>query len=104
METRGAIAFNDADEGLLTLWCSAQDTHRQLRNLAHVWSGRPSRSAWSCRTWRGVRLEGRAGARGGVVAVAALMQRRPVKWAEDRLENFMAAYQGRGCTPTSSWR
>ena len=24
------------------------------------------------------------------------MQRRPVKWAEDRLENFMAAYQGRG--------
>ena len=30
---------------------------------------------------------------------------RPVKWAEDRLENFQAAYQGRGdARPTSSWR
>jgi carbon-monoxide dehydrogenase large subunit len=31
-----------------------------------------------------------------VVAIAAMQLGRPVKWAEDRLENFVAAYQGRG--------
>ena len=97
METRGAIAFNDADEGLLTVWCSAQDTHRQLRNLVHVLE-RPPESIRVVVPDVG----GAFGSKGvlapeaGVVAVAALMQRRPVKWAEDRLENFMAAYQGRG--------
>ena len=30
------------------------------------------------------------------IAVAAIDLGRPVKWAEDRLENFQAAYQGRG--------
>ena len=30
------------------------------------------------------------------IAVAAIALDRPVKWAEDRLENFLAAYQGRG--------
>ena len=33
---------------------------------------------------------------GGVVAVSAMLLGRPVKWAEDRLENFVASYQGRG--------
>jgi carbon-monoxide dehydrogenase large subunit len=97
METRGAIALNDRDEGMLTVWCSAQDTHRQLRNLAHV-LGRPPESIRVIVPDVG----GAFGSKGvlapeaGVVVVAALMQGRPVKWAEDRLENFMAAYQGRG--------
>jgi carbon-monoxide dehydrogenase large subunit len=97
METRGAIASNDKDEGMLTVWCSAQDTHRQLRNLAHV-LGRPPESIRVIVPDVG----GAFGSKGvlapeaGVVVVAALMQGRPVKWAEDRLENFMAAYQGRG--------
>ena len=30
------------------------------------------------------------------VAVAAIELSRPLKWAEDRFENFLAAYQGRG--------
>jgi carbon-monoxide dehydrogenase large subunit len=97
METRGAIAFDDRDEGLLTVWCSAQDTHRQLRNLAHVLD-RPAESIRVVVPDVG----GAFGSKGvlapeaGVVAVAALMHGRPVKWAEDRLENFMASYQGRG--------
>jgi aerobic carbon-monoxide dehydrogenase large subunit len=97
METRGAIASNDKDEGLLTVWCSAQDTHRQLRNLAHV-LGRPPESIRVIVPDVG----GAFGSKGvlapeaGIVVVAALMQGRPVKWVEDRLENFMAAYQGRG--------
>ncbi len=97
METRGAIAFNDPDEGLLTVWCSAQDTHRHLRNLVHVLE-RPAESIRVVVPDVG----GAFGSKGvlapeaGVVAVAALLQDRPVKWAEDRLENFTAAYQGRG--------
>src|SRR5262249_59813893 len=31
-----------------------------------------------------------------IVALAALQLARPVKWAEDRLENFLSAPQGRG--------
>ena len=33
---------------------------------------------------------------GVVVALAAIELGRPVKWAEDRMENFVGAYQGRG--------
>jgi len=33
---------------------------------------------------------------GGAPGLAAIRLGRPVKWAEDRLENFLAAYQGRG--------
>ena len=97
METRGAIAFDDRDEGLLTVWCSAQDTHRQLRNLAHVLD-RPTESIRVVVPDVGGAFgsKGVLAAEAGVVAVAALMQDRPVKWAEDRLENFMASYQGRG--------
>ena len=31
-----------------------------------------------------------------LVAAAAMTAGRPVKWAEDREENFVASYQGRG--------
>ncbi len=97
METRGAIASNDPDEGVLTIWCSAQDTHRQLRNLVHVLE-RPAESIRVVVPDVGGAFgsKGVLAAEAGVVAVAALLQERPVKWAEDRLENFMAAYQGRG--------
>jgi aerobic carbon-monoxide dehydrogenase large subunit len=95
METRGAIAEGDA--GGLTVWCSAQDTHRQLRVLSQVLDRPPE-------TIRVVvpDVGGAFGSKGvpapetAVVAVAALRLGRPVKWAEDRLENFLAAYQGRG--------
>jgi aerobic carbon-monoxide dehydrogenase large subunit len=97
METRGAIAEHDPDADLLTFWCSAQDTHRQLANLAHVLD-RPRESLRVVVPDVG----GAFGSKGvlapeaGVVAVAALQLGRPVKWTEDRLENFVAAYQGRG--------
>ena len=97
METRGAIAFDDRDEGLLTVWCSAQDTHRQLRNLAHVLERPPESIRVVVPDVGGAfGSKGVLAAETGVVAVAALMQGRPVKWAEDRLENFMASHQGRG--------
>jgi len=97
METRGALASYDADRDLLTFWCSAQDTHRQLANLAHVLD-RPEDSIHVVVPDVG----GAFGSKGplvpeaAVAALAAIETGRPVKWAEDRHENFLAAYQGRG--------
>jgi aerobic carbon-monoxide dehydrogenase large subunit len=97
METRGCIAAHDAAADLLTVWCSAQDTHRPLEHLAHILS----------RSERAIRVivpdvGGAFGSKGVIapeVAAAAAASLRlgvPVKWAEDRLENLVAASQGRG--------
>jgi aerobic carbon-monoxide dehydrogenase large subunit len=97
IENRGALASHDADGDLLTIWVSAQDSHRQLHALARVLG----RSEESIRVVV-PRVGGAFGSKGAlapetaVVALAALQIGRPVKWAEDRLENFLAAYQGRG--------
>jgi aerobic carbon-monoxide dehydrogenase large subunit len=97
LETRGIVARHDAGDDLLTVWCSTQDTHRALAQLAHV-LGRPDDAIRVIVPDVG----GAFGSKGGIapeaaaVAVAAMDLGRPVKWAEDRFENFLAAYQGRG--------
>ena len=96
LEARGIVARDDGAE-LLTVWCSTQDTHRALAQLAHV-LGRPDDSVRVIVPDVG----GAFGSKGGIapeaaaVAIAAMDLGRPVKWAEDRFENFLAAYQGRG--------
>ena len=97
MEPRGAIASFDEADDLLTVWVSAQDSHRQLAGLAHV-LGRPEESIHVIVPDVG----GAFGSKGApapetmLVAVAAMTTGRRVKWAEDREENFLASYQGRG--------
>lgn len=97
MEARGAIAERDPDTDFLTIWCSAQDIHRPLAQLSHILR-RPSES---------MRLivpdvGGAFGSKGVIapevaaVAAAATILDVPVKWTEDRLENLVGAYQGRG--------
>jgi aerobic carbon-monoxide dehydrogenase large subunit len=97
IETRGCLIDHDPRADLLTVWCSAQDPHRPLAQLAHVLRRETS----------GIRVivpdvGGAFGGKGviapevGAVARAAMDLGRPLKWAEDRLENFLAAYQGRG--------
>jgi carbon-monoxide dehydrogenase large subunit len=97
IETRGAIAEHDPGRDLLTVWCSAQDPHRPRAQLAHILS-RPDDAVR-------VIVPDVGGAFGGkgviapeiaAVAAAAIKLGMPLKWAEDRLENFLAAYQGRG--------
>jgi carbon-monoxide dehydrogenase large subunit len=97
IETRGCLIEHDAGRGLLTVWCSAQDTHRPLAQLAHILGRREDAIR--------VIVPDVGGAFGGkgviapevaAVAVAAIDLGRPVKWVEDRVENFLAAYQGRG--------
>jgi len=97
IEPRGAVAEYDAGADLLTMYLSAQDPHRPRAGLSHVLR-RPDD------TIRVIvpDVGGAFGSKGVVVpewcaaAVAAIRLGRPVKWAEDRLENFLAAYQGRG--------
>jgi aerobic carbon-monoxide dehydrogenase large subunit len=97
MEPRGAIASYDEADDLLTVWVSAQDSHRQLAGLAQVLD-RPEESIHVIVPDVG----GAFGSKGApapetmVVAVAAMTSGRTVKWAEDREENFVASYQGRG--------
>jgi aerobic carbon-monoxide dehydrogenase large subunit len=97
METRGAIASYDEAGDMLTVWVSAQDSHRQLAGLAAV-LGRPEESIHVIVPDVG----GAFGSKGApapetmLVAAAAMSTGRTVKWAEDREENFIASYQGRG--------
>ena len=97
MEPRGAIASYDEGEDMLTVWVSAQDSHRQLAGLAAVLD----RSEDSIRVIV-PDVGGAFGSKGApapetmLVAAAAMTSGRPVKWAEDREENFVASYQGRG--------
>ena len=97
MEPRGAIASYDEADDFLTVWVSAQDSHRQLGGLSSV-LGRPEESIRVVVPDVG----GAFGSKGApapetmLVAAAAMMSGRTVKWAEDREENFIASYQGRG--------
>ncbi len=97
LEGRGALAVYDPDDDLLTVHCSAQDPHRPLAQLAHALGRERERIRIVVPDVGGA--FGSKGAIGPeVVAVAAAAMRlgRPIKWVEDRLENFLAAYQGRG--------
>jgi aerobic carbon-monoxide dehydrogenase large subunit len=95
METRGALATRDGD--LLTVWSSSQGAHRPRAQLAQM-LGLPESSL----RVRVPDVGGAFGSKGvlpvetALVALAALELGRPVKWVEDRRENFLAAPQGRG--------
>ena len=97
IETRGAIAAHDPGTDRLTVWCSAQDPHRPLAQLSHI-LGRADDTIRVVVPEVGGAFgsKGVVGAEVPAIAVAAINLGRPVKWAEDRLENFQAAYQGRG--------
>jgi aerobic carbon-monoxide dehydrogenase large subunit len=97
IEPRGCLIEHDPERDVLTVWCSAQDTHRPLAQLAQILDRPPD----------AIRVivpdvGGAFGSKGAIapeiaaVAIAAIDLGRPVKWIEDRSENFVAAYQGRG--------
>jgi aerobic carbon-monoxide dehydrogenase large subunit len=97
IEARGAITSYDEAEDLLTVTASAQDSHRQLAGLAAVLD----RSEDSIHVIV-PDVGGAFGSKGVVApetvvaAAASMLTGRTVKWTEDREENFVASYQGRG--------
>jgi aerobic carbon-monoxide dehydrogenase large subunit len=95
IEPRGILA-EPTGEGL-TVWASAQDVHRTRGALAHALRLDAATIHVILPDVGGAfGSKGTPGAEAAAVAAAALRLGRPIKWAEDRFENFMASYQGRG--------
>ena len=97
IEPRGAIAEHDPATDRLTVWCSAQDSHRPLAHLGHILDRAAPRLRIIVPD-----VGGAFGSKGVIapevaaVCAGAILLKRPLKWSEDRLENLVAAYQGRG--------
>jgi aerobic carbon-monoxide dehydrogenase large subunit len=97
IEPRGAVAAHDPAADLLTMWLSAQDPHRPLRQLAAVLRRPPERCRVVVRDVGGAfGSKGALAPEAAVAAVLAMRLGRPVKWVEARSESFLASYQGRG--------
>jgi carbon-monoxide dehydrogenase large subunit len=97
IEPRGVVVEHDREADRLTVWCSMQDPHRPLAQLSHI-------LGWDEERLRVIvpDVGGAFGSKGVipaecvVAAIAAIDLGRPVKWVEERTENFLGAYQGRG--------
>jgi aerobic carbon-monoxide dehydrogenase large subunit len=97
IEPRAVLASHDPATDVLTLWLSAQDTHRQLAGLSKVLRRPPERLHIVVPDVGGAfGSKGVPQAETAAVALAALALGRPVKWAESRTESSLAVYQGRG--------
>jgi carbon-monoxide dehydrogenase large subunit len=97
IEPRGVVAAYDDAGDLLTVSASAQDPHRPLAQLAHALSRAPERIRVMVPDVGGAfGSKGMIAVEAVTVAVAAMELGRPLKWVEDRVENFLGAYQGRG--------
>jgi carbon-monoxide dehydrogenase large subunit len=97
IEPRGVVAEYDADSDRLTVWCSMQDTHRPLAQLSHILGYAEERLRVIVPDVGGAfGSKGVIPAEAVVAAIAAMDLGRPVKWVEERTENFLGAYQGRG--------
>lgn len=97
IEPRGVVAEYDAAGDLLTLWGSAQDPYRPRAQLSRVLRRAEERIRFVVPDVGGAfGSKGALAPEAAVAAWLALQYGRPVKWVEDRRENFAAAYQGRG--------
>jgi len=97
IEPRAVLASYDAASDVLTLWLSAQDQHRQLAGLSKVLRRTPERLRIVVPDVGGAfGSKGVPQAETAALGLAALLLRRPVKWAESRTESSLAVYQGRG--------
>jgi carbon-monoxide dehydrogenase large subunit len=95
MEPRGAVASPGPDR--LTVWSSSQSAHRPRGVLAQTLGLSESSIRVIVPDVGGsFGSKGTLAVETPLVALAALQLGRPVKWAEDRLENMLAAPQGRG--------
>jgi carbon-monoxide dehydrogenase large subunit len=97
IEPRGVVVEHDPDLDRLTVWCSMQDPHRPLAQLSHILGIDPERIRVVVPDVGGAfGSKGVIPAEAAVAAIAAIDLGRAVNWAEERAENFLAAYQGRG--------
>jgi aerobic carbon-monoxide dehydrogenase large subunit len=97
MEPRGIVAAYDRVADLLTLWCSAQEPYRPRAQASRVF-GRPEDRIRVVVPDVGGAFgtKGNLPAEGVVAAWLAIELGRPIKWVEDRRENFTSSAQARG--------
>jgi aerobic carbon-monoxide dehydrogenase large subunit len=96
MECRGMIAVPDAASDTLTIYVSSQGPHRHKRVLLDLmeWADHQLRIV-TPDVGGGFGPKGSFYAEYGALAGAALALSRPVKWIEDRHENFVSTQQER---------
>jgi carbon-monoxide dehydrogenase large subunit len=96
MECRGMIAVPDAVTDALTIYVSSQGPHRHKRVLLDLmdWADHQLRIV-TPDVGGGFGPKGSFYAEYGALGAAALSLRRPVKWIEDRRENFLSTQQER---------
>jgi len=96
MECRGMIAVPDPLAEQLTIYVSSQGPHRHKRVLLDLldWADHQLRIV-TPDVGGGFGPKGSFYAEYGALAAAALALRAPVKWIEDRRENFLATQQER---------
>ena len=96
METRGVVAQYERVTGQLTTWSAGQTPFADKMNLVEI-------LAWDPHRVRVIHPDVGGGfgpkasfyVEHAVVAAAAVLLERPVKWIEDRLEHFIATNQER---------
>ena len=92
LETRGAIASFDSSTGRFTVWASTQGPHPVRSSIAGAFGLDEAAVRVVCPD-----VGGSFGAKNGtneivVVAFLAKLLGRPVKWIEDRMENFLVVH------------
>ena len=96
MECRGVIASYDAAEGALLVYVSSQGPHRIKRALLDLFDLSDTQvRVVTPDVGGGFGPKGSFYAEYAVIAACAMMLGRPVKWIEDRRENFVATHQER---------
>ncbi|HEY4746732.1 MAG TPA: xanthine dehydrogenase family protein molybdopterin-binding subunit, partial [Steroidobacteraceae bacterium] len=96
MECRGMIAAPDPATESLTIYVSSQGPHRHKRVLLDLldWADHQLRIV-TPDVGGGFGPKGSFYAEYGALAAAAMQLRRPLKWIEDRQENFLSTQQER---------
>jgi carbon-monoxide dehydrogenase large subunit len=96
IETRGVLARYDADEGRLTVWDSTQMPHQAKRVLVRALGlGEHQVRVIAPDVGGGFGPKFVFHPEELAVATAAFLLGQPVKWIEDRFENFLATAQER---------
>lgn len=96
LECRGTVACWNERDGSLTLWSSTQTPHLEKRVLAELLELSPSRvRVIAPDVGGGFGPKAIFYGEDAVIAAAARLLDRPVKWIEDRREHFLATTQER---------
>jgi len=97
MEPRGVVAHVDPQAGEITVWSSTQAPHSLRAGIAQYFrvSKRKVRVV-APDVGGGFGSKGSLSAEDLLAVHLAMQAQAPVKWIEERSENFLASYQGRG--------